>query len=85
MNFSKIWRAVVRAAQRGITLWGEDGAAGVGMDVGRCVAAEIACVTAPAVLTFFGFLCVLAVLCCEYIHVSCGLECWPVSRPNGNG
>ena len=81
MNFSKIWRAVVRAAQRGITLWGEDGAAGVGMDVGRCVAAEIACVTTAVVLTLFVFLCVLSVLCCEYICVSSGLECWPVNRP----
>ena len=58
-----------------------DGAAGVGMGVGRCVEAEIACVTATAVLTFCVFLCVLSVLCCEYVHVSSGFECWPVSRP----
>ena len=64
---------------------GGDGAEGTGMDVGRCVAAEIACVTAAAVLTFFEFLCVLSVLCCEYIHVGSGLECWPVSRPLGKG
>ena len=75
----------VHAVQQGIMLRGGDGLVGVGLNVWGSMVGDMACVRAAEVWSFCMFVCVLCVLCCVCIHVSCGLECWHVSKACANG
>ena len=78
-------RVAVCAVQQGIMLRGGDGPAGVGLNKRGSIIGDIACGRAAEVWSFCMFVCVLCVLCCVCIHISCGLECWHVSKACMNG